>query len=350
LAEEATEATERAMDNGGQNALLSTLEDWVGVLMRNVRLTQLLIMLGLLLVGLGAFAFAMRSRGERIQARTIMRCLPKDRSCCYREVDPADEPVNAAWYPEKRFKGRRVVVILEKARLELAQELVATGNSYNHSDFEELQIVHQALSTLLESPLNRAGHLLVYLHSAQGRLFEVHPAFQTPASLSRFAATIAELERRGEVSGHSGSKWPMMRFMEGTVKEVLPEGCRAYALTPDGRRTTIGDLARKDQKEIFSQMDTDGDGRVTREEFTAFMRTSPKATMSELVAFAIGASEGDATQEPGFGPEYTREKISICVWPIRTSDCCEMLCHEYRNLWGVTGPAPSLPPPQSSLS
>jgi len=310
----------------------------------------LLILLGLLLVGLSVCAFTMRSRGERTQARTVVRCLPKDRSCCYREVDPAEEPVNAAWYPEQRFKGRRVVVILEKARLELAQELVATGNSWNHSDFEELQIVHQALSTLLESPLNKAGRLLVYLHSAQGRLFEVHPAFQLPVSLSRFASVIAELERHGEVPGQSGSKWPMMRLIEGTVKEILPDGCRAYALSPDGRRTTLADLAHKDQKEIFSQMDTDGDGRVTREEFTTFMRTSPKAALSELVAFAIGASEGDATQELGFGPEYTKEKISICVWPLRASDCCDMLCHEYQNLWGITGSAPPLPPPQSSLS
>jgi hypothetical protein len=103
----ADEATGKAMDNGDQNilmkglnSLLSTLEDLVGVLMRNMRFAQLLIIAGLLLVGLGAFAFTMRSRDARRQARTIVRCSPKDRSCCYKEVDPAEGPVNAAWYPK----------------------------------------------------------------------------------------------------------------------------------------------------------------------------------------------------------------------------------------------------------
>mgnify|MGYP002717791355 FL=1 len=45
----------------------------------------------------------------------------------------------------------------------------------------------QCLLTLLDSPLNKAGRLQVYIHTAKGVLIEVNPAVRIPRTFKRFS-------------------------------------------------------------------------------------------------------------------------------------------------------------------
>lgn len=51
------------------------------------------------------------------------------------------------------------------------------------SDFFTLQ----CLLTLLDSPLNKAGLLQVYIHTAKGVLIEVNPHVRIPRTFKRFS-------------------------------------------------------------------------------------------------------------------------------------------------------------------
>ena len=48
-------------------------------------------------------------------------------------------------------------------------------------------ILHQCLLMLLDSPLNRAGFLQVYIHTANNVLIEVNPQTRIPRTFPRFA-------------------------------------------------------------------------------------------------------------------------------------------------------------------
>jgi rRNA small subunit pseudouridine methyltransferase Nep1 len=48
-------------------------------------------------------------------------------------------------------------------------------------------ISKQCLLTLLDSPLNKAGLLQVYIHTAKGVLIEVNPGVRIPRTFKRFS-------------------------------------------------------------------------------------------------------------------------------------------------------------------
>lgn len=53
----------------------------------------------------------------------------------------------------------------------------------------------QCLLTLLDSPLNKAGLLQVYIHTAKGVLIEVNPSVRIPRTFKRFSGLMGESTR-----------------------------------------------------------------------------------------------------------------------------------------------------------
>lgn len=53
-------------------------------------------------------------------------------------------------------------------------------------------ITHQCLLTLLDSPLNKAGLLQVYIHTAKGVLIEVNPSVRIPRTFKRFSGLMGK--------------------------------------------------------------------------------------------------------------------------------------------------------------
>src|SRR6266542_4062414 len=54
-------------------------------------------------------------------------------------------------------------------------------------------ILFQCLLTLLDSPLNKAGLLQVYIHTARGVLIEVNPHVRIPRTFKRFSGLMGTL-------------------------------------------------------------------------------------------------------------------------------------------------------------
>ncbi|XP_070309187.1 ribosomal RNA small subunit methyltransferase NEP1 isoform X3 [Odocoileus virginianus] len=97
-----------------------------------------------------------------------------------------------------KIGGRRLIVVLEGASL----ETVKVGKTYellncdkhksmllkNGRDPGEVRpdIAHQSLLMLMDSPLNRAGLLQVYIHTQKNVLIEVNPQTRIPRTFDRF--------------------------------------------------------------------------------------------------------------------------------------------------------------------
>ena len=54
-------------------------------------------------------------------------------------------------------------------------------------------ITHQCLMMLLDSPLNRAGMLQIYIHTQRNVLIEVSPHLRIPRTFKRFCGLMGEL-------------------------------------------------------------------------------------------------------------------------------------------------------------
>ncbi|KAL9265051.1 Ribosomal RNA small subunit methyltransferase NEP1-like protein [Drosera capensis] len=112
---------------------------------------------------------------------------------------------------EKNKPG--VIFILEKASLEVGKvgKTYQLLNSDEHSNFLRKHgknpadyrpdIVHQALLTILDSPLNKAERVrAVYVRTEKGVLIEVKPYVRIPRTMKRFAGIMCKCQLSDQLS------------------------------------------------------------------------------------------------------------------------------------------------------
>ncbi|NXD03866.1 NEP1 methyltransferase, partial [Certhia familiaris] len=111
---------------------------------------------------------------------------------------------------------RRLLVVLEGASL----ETVKVGKTFellncdkhkalllrNGRDPGEVRpdITHQSLLMLMDSPLNRAGLLQVYIHTKKNVLIEVNPQTRIPRTFDRFCGLMVQLLHKLSVRAADG--------------------------------------------------------------------------------------------------------------------------------------------------
>jgi rRNA small subunit pseudouridine methyltransferase Nep1 len=102
----------------------------------------------------------------------------------------------------EKDKQKRLIVVLENASL----ETINVGRKFELLNSEDHRsqlvkhnrevssarpdIAHQCLMMLLDSPLNRAGMLQVYIHTEKNVLIEINPHIRIPRTFKRFCGLI----------------------------------------------------------------------------------------------------------------------------------------------------------------
>merc|ERR1712083_894686 len=109
-------------------------------------------------------------------------------------------------------------------------------------------IVHQCLMALLDSPLNKAGKLLIYLHTAANVLIEVHPSLRVPRTFKRFAGLFVELLQRHKIRAAVANE-TLMKVVANPVEKYLPVGSRRFGFAVTGRPIKLRDFAAGLEKE-----------------------------------------------------------------------------------------------------
>ncbi|XP_046979634.1 ribosomal RNA small subunit methyltransferase NEP1 isoform X2 [Schistocerca americana] len=150
------------------------------------------------------------------------------------EFDPVPKHLEVA---HVKNQEKRLIVILEGAQL----ESVKAGNTFellNCDDHAHIlrkhnrepgtcrpDITHQCLLMLLDSPLNRAALLQVYVHTEKNVLIEVNPQTRIPRTFKRFAGLMVQLLHRFSVRA-SDSPMKLLKVIRNPVTDHLPVGCR----------------------------------------------------------------------------------------------------------------------------
>ncbi|KAK8705374.1 hypothetical protein V6N13_048977 [Hibiscus sabdariffa] len=137
----------------------------------------------------------------------------------------------------KRHKNG-VIFVLERASLEVAKvgKSFQLLNSDDHANFLRKNnknpadyrpdITHQALLSILDSPVNKAGRLqAVYVRTEKGVLFEVKPHVQIPRTYKRFSGIMLQLLQKLNITA-VGKREKLLRVIKNPVTNYFPVNSR----------------------------------------------------------------------------------------------------------------------------
>ncbi|KAG9411518.1 18S rRNA pseudouridine methyltransferase [Aphanomyces cochlioides] len=171
----------------------------------------------------------------------------------------------------------QVIVVLENASL----ETVKTARGYqllNCDDHKGIHkkhnkdpsasrpdILHQELMALLDSPLNKAGYLKVFIRSAKGVLIQVSSQMRIPRTYKRFAGLMVQLLHALKIRSSDG-KTTLLKVIQNPVDAHFPANCKKYGCSVTGTLVDPWEFTTELPKEpvvfVFGAM---AHGHITKE-------------------------------------------------------------------------------------
>ncbi|KAL3755583.1 hypothetical protein ACJRO7_002608 [Eucalyptus globulus] len=204
-------------------------------------------------------------------------------------------------------KSVGVTFVLERASLEVAKvgKTYQILNSDDHTNFLKRNgrnpadyrpdIVHQALLSILDSPLNKAGKVrAVYVRTGKGVLFEVKPHVRIPRTYKRFAGIMLQLLQKLSITA-AGKREKLLRVIKNPVTQYLPVDARKIGFSHSSERL------------------------VEMQDYVAAIGDDTP------LVFVVGAMAHGKIET-----EYTDDFISISNYPLSAACCINIICDAVR--------------------
>ncbi|XP_066245085.1 ribosomal RNA small subunit methyltransferase NEP1 [Euwallacea similis] len=221
------------------------------------------------------------------------------------EFDPMPKHLVTA---HLKNQEKRLIIILENAQL----ETVKVGNKFELLNCEDHahvlksnnrdvgtcrpDITHQCLLMLLDSPLNRAGLLQVYLHTSNNVLIEINPQTRIPRTFKRFAGLMVQLLHKFSIRAESGPK--LLKVIKNPITSHLPVGVRKIAMSFSAKVV-------KNCQELVPPSE-------------------------DPIVVVVGAMA-----RGNLNVDYVEDTISISNYPLSAALTCTKLCSAFEEVWGV---------------
>jgi rRNA small subunit pseudouridine methyltransferase Nep1 len=192
-------------------------------------------------------------------------------------------------------------------------------------------ITHQCLLTLLDSPLNKAGRLTVYIRTKRNVLIAVHAQTRIPRTIRRFSGLMVELLERLKVRSTNGTK-PLLQVIRNPITSHLPVGQRRIVCTYNC--DNIIDV-RTHAKDTVATCVADAEALVAArppgeeedrdDEARAADAQDPVQVLYIIGAMAHGKVEVD----------YGDEEICISEYPLSAATVCSRIMYTYECMMGI---------------
>ncbi|KAI8368169.1 Alpha/beta knot methyltransferase [Radiomyces spectabilis] len=229
-------------------------------------------------------------------------------------ADAPEQPIPQASVPP----SRKLIVVLENASLEAARlhpyrydtKMQLLNCDEHQSILKRLgrdiadarpDIVHQCLLTLLDSPLNKAGHLEVFIHTAKGVVIRINPECRIPRTIKRFSGLMVQLLERGSIVSDQEGHVKLLEIVPPPVTQYLPTNAKRFALSWNAPKVRL--------YRYFKSIPEEGP-----------------------LVIAVGAmAKGPDT----FADSYVDTKIGISEFSLSASVACAKVCCALEDLWDV---------------
>ena len=138
---------------------------------------------------------------------------------------------------KEKNNSQRLIVVLEQASLETIKLGKGKEGHYallnvddhshilrkNNRELSESRpdITHQCLLALLDSPLNKAGKLQVYIHTTKNVLIEVNPQVRIPRTFKRFCGLMVQLLHKLSIHAVDGPD-KLLKVIKNPITDHLP--------------------------------------------------------------------------------------------------------------------------------
>jgi rRNA small subunit pseudouridine methyltransferase Nep1 len=153
---------------------------------------------------------------------------------------------------------------------------------------------------LLDSPLNKAGMLQVYIRSQKGVLIEVNPQIRIPRTYKRFAGLMVHLLHKLSVSA-ADSPAKLMKVIKNPITDHLPAGCRKISTSVKGRLIAVNSFV-------------------------------PALPMDPPTVFVFGTMAHGSVEEV---VDWTEECVGLSEYPLSGAAALARLCGAYENHLGI---------------
>ncbi|KAH9465003.1 hypothetical protein MJO28_001314 [Puccinia striiformis f. sp. tritici] len=161
-------------------------------------------------------------------------------------------------------------------------------------------ITHQCLLTLLDSPVNRAGRLQVFIHTSAGVLIEIHPSVRIPRTFKRFSGLMVQLLHQLSIRSTTG-KEKLLKVIKNPISDHLPPNSHKITLSFDAPPVKVSE----------------------------YVTTIPSD--KHLVVFVGAMAHGD----DDFADHLVDEKIAISQYSLSASVACGKFCCAVEDHWGI---------------
>ncbi|CAH3178040.1 unnamed protein product [Porites lobata] len=209
---------------------------------------------------------------------------------------------------KEKDSGKRLIVILENASLEAVKngknfELLncdrhKTIMKKNKKDPASARpdIAHQCLLMLMDSPLNKAGLLQVYIHTEKNVLIEINPHTRIPRTFDRFCGLMVQLLHKLSIHAADGPQ-KLLKVIKNPVTDHLPTGCKKVGTSfHSDNLVKLKDVIPKD----------------------------------EPIVFVVGAMAHGSIDVP-----YVEETVAISQYPLSGALTCSKICTAFEEAWGI---------------
>ncbi|RVW92212.1 Ribosomal RNA small subunit methyltransferase nep-1 [Vitis vinifera] len=233
--------------------------------------------------------------------------------------------------PFKSNNKTGVTFILERACLEVAKvgksyQLLSSEdhanflrkNNKNPADYRP-DILHQALLTILDSPLNKAGRLrAVYVRTEKGVLFEVKPHVRIPRTYKRFSGIMLQLLQKLSITA-VGKREKLLRVIKNPVTQYLPVNSRKIGFSYSSEKSTpIRDYvaAVSDDVDLVFVVGAMAHGKISNDYTDDFIAND---------GFSVAAWSSYVLRHEGF----------VSGYPLSASWCTYLICGALMQKWNI---------------
>jgi len=210
----------------------------------------------------------------------------------------------------EREDWKRLIVVIEGANLQTVKygKSFALLNSDDHRAFcsknnidintARPDITHQCLLMLLDSPLNKAGMLQVFIRTAKNVLIEVDPHTRIPRTFKRFSGLMVQLLHKLSIRAANGPT-KLLKVIKNPITRYFPAGCTKIGTSTKGKMVKLHD----------------------------YVASLPE---QEPVVFVVGGIAHGWIE-----PEYVNEQIAISEYPLSAAGVCSKICTAFESKWDV---------------